>query len=288
MRQVATPQLGPKTAADRHNDFTGPARSACVPLCTSAPRAQRLHGCSYLGSNAYLWAVRLAERLSLAILWGAGVGITAAGARLLWPRNHWWATGALCIALFAGAWLSFRSRRYGRGVLTPGLVQTAAALTGIVVIAAEIILNLSGPGAGLPPWSFIAGVIGLFAIAAVSSVRIIDRRSAAIFVDQQAGLEERVSTALNSSTNRMLIPRWRRRSAAPRDRIRCGRMPAGQASQGRLSPAQRSRLCRGRCHGPGGLRDAHGFIPYRRHRPSRNAEIHRQCDGFGEEKWAIC
>ena len=143
-----------------------------------------------------LWAVRLAERLSLAVLWGAGVGITAAAARLLWPRNHWWALGALSIAIFAGVWLWLRTRQFGKGVLTPGLLCVAAALTGVVVIATEILLNLPGPAATLPAWSLLAGTITLFALAAIISVRMIDRRTAAIFVDQQAGLEERVSTAL--------------------------------------------------------------------------------------------
>jgi hypothetical protein len=142
-----------------------------------------------------LYTARLTERMALAVAWGAGVGLLPTAARLLRDRYPAWAVAAAAAGLPAAAWLWVRAGRFGRGVLTPDQVRGGAALTAAVAAAAGAVALLPAGGA-VPVWAMPAGTVALFAAAAVAVTRPVSPRAAAIFVDAQAGLDERVSTAL--------------------------------------------------------------------------------------------
>jgi hypothetical protein len=143
-----------------------------------------------------LWGVRLSERLALATTWGAATGAVLAGARLLREAHPYWAAAVPLVALLGAGVLWRKANACGRaGVLTPGMARTAAILTATLALAASVLMLIPA-GAAIPVWAMAAAPALVLILAAIASVRMIDARAAAIFVDQRAGLEERVSTAL--------------------------------------------------------------------------------------------
>jgi len=147
-----------------------------------------------------LWVVRAAERMAVGLAWGAGVGIFMVGARLLVDRFYWISILAALIPLVAAttAWNEARHvRGRGRGgvVITPMFLWLMAGLTCVAVAATVTALSVT-VSAHLPVWAFAAGTAALFVLCSALTVRPINAKTAAIFVDQQVGLKERVSTAL--------------------------------------------------------------------------------------------
>jgi hypothetical protein len=170
------------------------------PRTASSPVPERAIITSCLARiRRRLWGVRLGERLALAVAWSAGIGVTLVGARLLREAHPSWAAAVPAVPLVAALLLWQKAKAWGRGasggVLTPNLVRLAAGITAAAAVAASVLMLIPA-GASVPVWAMAAAPVAVFVLAAVASVRMIDTRTAAIFVDQRAGLEERVSTAL--------------------------------------------------------------------------------------------
>jgi hypothetical protein len=147
-----------------------------------------------------LFGVRLIERLILALQWAAGVALFLTSARLLREPLSWenLPSCAMLLSLIplAGAYWIYRNatRLQYRG-LSPALVRIASILTALLAAAMFTLLFLP-VGRQIPVWTVPATAILAFVILAAATVRMIDIRTAAIYVDQQVGLHERVSTAL--------------------------------------------------------------------------------------------
>ncbi len=142
-----------------------------------------------------LWLMRLAERVALAIAVGTAVAVVLVCSRLVCERSVPGAMGIALVPMIGAAWLWVKSPRFNNVVLTPVLVRLAAVIIAVLCVATLALVSTSVL-AQLPIWSIPAGAVAILSIAAAATVRVVDTRSAAIFVDQQIGLKERVSTAL--------------------------------------------------------------------------------------------
>ena len=153
-----------------------------------------------MGIRRRLWIVRLSERVTLGVEWGAVISLLLIGCRLLreplpWENLPWMGLLMGLLPLGAAAWLFRAAPRLGKLNLTPALVRVAAVLTAVLSVA-MIVLVLHPLGRQVPVWMVPAATIAAFVIMSAASVRMVNLRSAAIYVDQQVGLHERVSTAL--------------------------------------------------------------------------------------------
>jgi len=150
-----------------------------------------------------LWLVRVMERSAVALAWGGVVGVMLTTAWLLRVRFAGWATvvALVPVALGALAWmyamkLEKKSRVLGIGGVSAGLARVGAVATAVLAVGmTAAVWGATGAGA-VPAWGIMVAAAVVFVVLAVGSVRMIDARSAAIFVDQQVGLNERVATAL--------------------------------------------------------------------------------------------
>jgi hypothetical protein len=193
----------PKELAVTHPSKSGPSASlvrspdARPSAAPESPERAVILRC--LGRiRRRLWIVRLAERLALAFAWGASLAVVVGCARLLRERYPLWAALGAAVPLVGAVWLWMRSRQpsnSGSPVLSPALLRAAAVLTAIAA-AAGVLIMLAPWGGAIAPWHVVAGTVLLFAAAAIAAIRPVSLQTAAIFVDQRAGLEERVSTAL--------------------------------------------------------------------------------------------
>lgn len=142
-----------------------------------------------------LWLTRLAERLALALASGAVVAVFLISARLLRERVPAGSSAVAVLPILIAAWLWFRTPRIDNAVLNPVLIRMGAVIAALLSLATVAVFSLP-VWHSLPLWSFSVASLAAFALAAAASVRLVDTRTAAIFVDQQVGLKERVSTAL--------------------------------------------------------------------------------------------
>ena len=145
-----------------------------------------------------LWLMRLAERVALAIAVGTVVGVVLVCSRLVCERSVAGAMGIALVPLAGAAWLWMKSSRFNNVVLTPVLVRLAAVIIAVLCVATLALVSTSVL-TQLPIWSIPAGAVAILSIAAAATVRVVDTRSAAIFVDQQIGLKERVSELIRYS-----------------------------------------------------------------------------------------
>jgi hypothetical protein len=151
-----------------------------------------------------LFGVRLIERLTLALQWAAFVALFLTGARLLREPLSWenlpWCAMLLSLIPLAGAYWIYRNTAKLQYLgLSTSLVRIASILTALSAAAMFTLLFIPA-GRQIPVWTVPAATILAFVILAAATVRMIDVRTAAIYVDQQVGLHERVSTALELLT----------------------------------------------------------------------------------------
>jgi len=143
-----------------------------------------------------IFGVRVMERVAVGIAWGAAVGVCLIGARLLEARMSWLAVVVAMLPAMAAGWLWWKRRGvHGSGVQAGRSVAIAAILTGVLALAmaAEA---LGGKGAPFPAWMIPTLSVLVFAGAAGVTTPRVNLKAAAIFVDRQAGFEEKVATAL--------------------------------------------------------------------------------------------
>jgi hypothetical protein len=150
------------------------------------------------------FGVRLVERLALALQWSAAVALCLTGARLLREPLSWeslpWCAMLLSLIPLAGAYWFYRNAATFQHLgLSTSLLRGTAILTALLAAAMLALLFLP-IGRQIPVWSVPAATIIAFMILAAATTRMIDVRAAAIYVDQQIGLHERVSTALELLT----------------------------------------------------------------------------------------
>ncbi len=152
------------------------------------------------GIRRRLWSVRLVERCILAIQWGAIIGLCLGGNRLLreplpWENFPWTSLLLALLPLIAAGWLFRAAKRFQSLGLSVMLIHITAGLTAFLSVA-MLVLVLAPLGKVIPVWCVPTATIIAFVSIAAATVRMIDNHSAAIYVDQQVGLHERVSTAL--------------------------------------------------------------------------------------------
>jgi hypothetical protein len=152
-----------------------------------------------------LFSVRLLERLTIALQWGAAVGLFLTGSRLLrngvhgWEERPYTAAFLALIPLLASIWM-FHAVHHGRLRFpplgfSPIVLKTAAVFTAALSLAMTI-LTFHPAGGLIPVWMVPTATVTLFLLLAAATIRPVDNRRVAIFVDRQVGLHERVSTAL--------------------------------------------------------------------------------------------
>ncbi len=194
-------------AMGRNGDIVQAHRQE-MPMNTIRPNPNRLSGGTAGGRAEYsqivsslnrirsrLWVTRMLERVALGLGWAGVIAVFLVCARLLVER---YMTGAFVIAaipLAAAGWMYFKTEGVRGAVVTPNLLRLAALTTGLVAIV-WIVLLAVGQTQAYPIWGISATCGGIFAVVAGATVRMVNTRTAAIFVDQQVGLRERVSTAL--------------------------------------------------------------------------------------------
>ena len=141
-----------------------------------------------------LYVVRTAERAAIALLWGAVVGADLVLARYLTLRFPAYAilVGLVPAILVGAFWVGRMKYEMLRRVSLPFCIHAGSGLT---VGAVAVGIGAMVSGAGWPMWVYCAGPLVGFLVAAVAMGRVVTPQAAAIFVDQQAGLQERVSTA---------------------------------------------------------------------------------------------
>jgi len=148
-----------------------------------------------------LWLTRLTERLALTLVWAATLELFFMGAYLVRDRWLWLAMLILIVPPIAGGWIWRKAERLAAGRIAQAwgisflFLRLNAAITCAVSLGLLADVIHPNPGA-MPLWSrMIAGFL-LFLFIAALMVRRATTREVAIFVDQQVGLKERVSTAL--------------------------------------------------------------------------------------------
>ena len=142
-----------------------------------------------------LWFVRAGERAVVGLAWGAAAGLFFVGARLVVDWSQWMSLAIAAFPVVPAVWM-WREGRKARGVVANTfLIRMFAVLT--VLLAAATVAALSAAGMmHATTWAFAALPLAVFAVAGAATVRAVDAKAAAIFIDQQVGLKERVSTAL--------------------------------------------------------------------------------------------
>jgi hypothetical protein len=139
------------------------------------------------------WSVRLLERSVLALQWSSALSLFLTSSYLLrhplpWENYPWTAMLLSLIPIAASAWLLRRAPNFP-------FIRLATALTALLSCA-SLVLLFWPKGLIIEVWMVPTATISAFVILAAASVRRLDFRAAAIYVDQQVGLHERVSTAL--------------------------------------------------------------------------------------------
>ncbi|HUO07213.1 MAG TPA: hypothetical protein VM008_02690 [Phycisphaerae bacterium] len=141
-----------------------------------------------------LWLVRVVERASVGIAWGAALGLFLVGARLTTDRSHWISLVIPLLAIPAVIW-TWQRASFARGIIaTRTFLRFLGILTVILIVATLVLLSIAAT-AHAPVWMFAAAPVAIFVVASALTIRPVDAKAAAIFVDQQVGLQERVSTA---------------------------------------------------------------------------------------------
>jgi hypothetical protein len=88
-----------------------------------------------------------------------------------------------------------KAPRVGLKTAPVRLLYVTATLT-VALSLLMLVLVISQKAPHIPTWLVPTATIGSFVLLAAATVRMVNARTAAIFVDQQVGLNERVSTAL--------------------------------------------------------------------------------------------
>src|SRR5579884_1555629 len=162
--------------------MSGRSEAATITSCLSRVRRR-------------LFLTRLLERSAMGLAAGAAAAIFFVAGRLAIDWSHWIALEIALLPAFGGAWLWHVARKSVGIVGTKNFLRLLAVLAWAAVIIAVALL--SAPGTmHAPAWMFAAGTTAMFVLAAAMTVRPVEPRAAAIFIDQQVGLRERLSTAL--------------------------------------------------------------------------------------------
>ncbi len=141
-----------------------------------------------------LWLMRLAESVTTSLLLACIAALFILGSRLLVERYLILGLLVAIAPLACGGWL-LATRRNWLGAF-PRTLQILAAL----VLVAHFVLLFFQMYLNLALWVAPVSAGALLALAAMILTRQISPRQAAIFVDLQAGLKEKVSTALEWSS----------------------------------------------------------------------------------------
>lgn len=143
-----------------------------------------------------LFTVRLMERLALGLATGAAVALPVIGARLLRDRYPEWAAVVALLPGVAAGLMWVRAWRWAMAGIPAGLIRLGAGVAVLgLLLALAVVVSPAVAGVLSVPW--LAGiVVAAGAVVGASTVRPVAPQAAAIFVDQQVGLRERVSTAL--------------------------------------------------------------------------------------------
>lgn len=149
-----------------------------------------------------LWLMRLTERTTFAIAWGAAVALPLIAARLFWDRYLWLALIAALIPIAAAIGLELpkhRAATFNRIIAPPLFVRLLTILT-VLVTLAVVTVCASSWSPRLPLWTIPAATLATFILATLATTRPVDPRTAAIFVDRQIGLQSASQPLWNSSS----------------------------------------------------------------------------------------
>ncbi len=114
--------------------------------------------------------------------------------RVYHEEGPWLALLLAALPLGAAYWLFRKAPRLKNTTVPVRLAQLAAGLTAALSLAMMVLVL--APSVTIHVWTVPASAVGIFVVLAAATVRMVNDRAAAIFVDQQVGLSERVSTAL--------------------------------------------------------------------------------------------
>jgi hypothetical protein len=136
-----------------------------------------------------LWLTRLREQTTRFLLIDGCVAIVLSASRWIADRFLWLAVLMALLPAMAALIISLKAKRerYPWGVVV-GLCSVCSA--------AFVAWLCIGSVTHVPAWIIPAAVLALTLPPALATLRPITEKSAAIFIDQSAGLQERVSTAL--------------------------------------------------------------------------------------------
>ena len=143
-----------------------------------------------------LWFVRAGERAVVGLAWGAAAALFFVGARLVVDWSSWVSVTIAAFPVVPAAWM-WREARKARGVVANTFLIRIFSVLTVLLAAGTVAAFSSAVAIHAATWAFAALPLAVFAIAGAATVRAVDAKTAAIFIDQQVGLKERVSTALD-------------------------------------------------------------------------------------------
>jgi undecaprenyl pyrophosphate phosphatase UppP len=144
-----------------------------------------------------LWLTRFGEHAALFLAVGAGVAIALSGARWVSERFLWLAIVVALLPAVVSAGILFNRRKLIRRQRDTQVLAGLAACCSVGFVVWLCVASTSQ----VPAWAVPVAVMGVFLAAAVATLRPISSKAAAIFVDQSAGLQERVATAFEFATS---------------------------------------------------------------------------------------